>query len=104
MASHHSHPKKFEHFISIFVTLSGHWFRCKKKLSTSLSTFNQKEKLLTLNCTEPFMQYMEVPLTNASQILDGFFTATSDQPPAETPDTELKQDFDVEKVPIFLEF
>lgn len=44
------------------------------------------------------MQYMEVPLTNTSQILDGFFTATPEQPPAETPDTELKPDFDVEKV------
>lgn len=64
----------------------------------TLLIIQQKEKLLTLNCTEPYMQYMEVPLTNTSQILDGFFTGTPDQPPADTTETELKQDFDVEKV------
>lgn len=63
-----------------------------------MSITAQKEKMLAQNCTEPYIQYMEDPLGNTSQILDGFFAVTPDQPPAGTPDTELKQDSDVEKV------
>ncbi|PZC83603.1 hypothetical protein B5X24_HaOG207586 [Helicoverpa armigera] len=57
----------------------------------------EKDKLLSLNCAEPsYMQYMEVPLTNPAQILDGFFTATPDPLTAEN--TESKQEYEVEKL------
>lgn len=51
-----------------------------------------------MNCTEPYMQYMEVPLTNPSQILDGFFNSTPEQNSSPAQDTEIKDDFEPVKV------
>ncbi|KAH9645562.1 hypothetical protein HF086_005211 [Spodoptera exigua] len=62
----------------------------------------QKEKLLNMNCQDTYMQYMEVPLTNANQILDGFFAGTPEQTPTNAPEQETKIEFvEVEKMVLF---
>lgn len=43
------------------------------------------------------MQYMEVPMSNSSQILDGFFAETP-QPTPTAAEVEIKVDYEVEKV------
>uniref|UniRef100_A0A2H1WCY5 SFRICE_019027 n=1 Tax=Spodoptera frugiperda TaxID=7108 RepID=A0A2H1WCY5_SPOFR len=58
----------------------------------------EKEKMMTLNCQENYMQYMEVPLANPNQILDGFFGATPEQTPTNAPEQETKIEFEVEKI------
>ncbi|XP_075984100.1 uncharacterized protein LOC142981848 isoform X6 [Anticarsia gemmatalis] len=58
----------------------------------------EKDKMLALNCQEPYMQYMEVPISNPSQILEGFFNATPDPVPAPAAEQEVKHDFEVEKL------
>lgn len=50
-----------------------------------------------MNCTEPYMQYMEVPITTTNQILDGFFNTTPAQTPTPASELDSKEEFE-EKV------
>ncbi|CAB3246462.1 unnamed protein product [Arctia plantaginis] len=54
----------------------------------------EKEKLININCSEPYIQYMEVPITNTNQILDGFFNTDSAQTPTPASEQDTKEEFE----------
>ncbi|KOB70426.1 Uncharacterized protein OBRU01_05226 [Operophtera brumata] len=57
-----------------------------------ISKVEKDKALLNMACADNYMQYMEVPLNNPSQILEGFFTPTLDQPETQAePETEQEE-------------
>lgn len=55
----------------------------------------EKEKLMSLNCSEPYMQFIEVPNTN--QILEGFF-ASPEETATSVTEQEVKANYEPEKM------
>lgn len=54
-----------------------------------------------MNCPEtPYMQYIEVPITNPNQILDGFFKTETTQ--ASSTEENAKANFEDDKVVMLL--